>query len=548
MIRDRDLQSIQEVRTLLARAKQAQAKFKAFTQAQVDRVFAAMAEAGYRESERLARLAVEETGYGKVADKILKNQFGSRDVYEGYKDMITVGVIREDKSRKIIEIAEPVGIVAAIIPTTNPTSTAYYKCLIAIKARNAIVVSPHPRAARCTGEAVRVMHEAAVKAGAPEGLIGCMTVTHLDGTNALMRAPEVGVILATGGPGLVRAAYSAGKPAYGVGPGNVPVYIDRSAQMEKAIADVVAGKTFDWGTLCSSEQALVIDAPVYEQALSLLRAHSAYFLNPDEAERVGRVLVAPEGRINAELVGHAPQAIAAAAGFQVPDSTQLLVAELDGVGPAYPLSREKLSPVLAVYKVDGWEAGCERCIELLNFGGRGHTLAIHAQDQNVIMQFGLQKPAFRIVVNTPASIGAVGYTTGLDPSMTLGCGSLGGNITADNISPRHLMNIKRVAYEIRPINRRQPASSTWQPGRKTVAEAKGSGFPYQKVFDDVSRRVTVPAARRNASLAAAPRADTGQGRAAAPVQKYGASGLSGQEVDQIVASFLKARKSISTDE
>lgn len=368
-----------------------------------------------------------------------------------------------------------------------------------------------------------------------------MTVMHIDATDALMRAPEVGVILATGGPGLVRAAYSAGKPAYGVGPGNVPVYIDRSAQLDKAIADAVAGKIFDWGTLCSSEQALVIDEPVYEQALSLLRAHKAYSMNESEAKRVGEALVARDGRINGELVGHSPQAIAQAAGFTISDDVQLLVAEIDGVGPDYPLSREKLSPVLAIYRVDGWEQGCDRCIELLNIGGRGHTLAIHAQDDEVVLQFGLHKPAFRIVVNTPASVGAVGYTTSLDPSMTLGCGSLGGNITADNISPRHLMNIKRVAYETKPLAKQPPSYEAWRPAKSRDSAATNNDFPYQKVFSNVSRKGNP--ARQPAS--AAPKTST-SAQASTPKQpeahNYGSQGLSGTEVDRVVATFLKERK------
>ena len=538
MIRDRDLQAVQEVRTLLERAKKAQLIFKTFNQKQVNQVFSAMAEAGFQASDRLARQAVEETGYGKVTDKILKNQFASRHVYEAYKDMPTSGVIHTDKNKRIIEIAEPVGVVAAIIPTTNPTSTALFKCLIAIKARNGIVVSPHPRAAHCTAEAVRIMQTAAVKAGAPEGLIGCMTVMHIDGTDALMRAPEVGVILATGGPGLVRAAYSTGKPAYGVGPGNVPVYIDRSADLEKAIADAVAGKSFDWGTLCSSEQAQVIDELVYEQAVSLLRANRVYFMNADEAKRVGEALVARDGRINGDLVGHSPQAIAEYAGFSVSEDVRALIAEIDGVGPDYPLSREKLSPVLALYRVDGWEQGCERCIELLNIGGRGHTLAIHAQDDDVIMQFGLYKPAFRIVVNTPASLGAVGYTTSLDPSLTLGCGSLGGNITADNISPKHLMNTKRVAYETKPLTTQQPDYVQWRAAKLNNADQSDSEFPYQKVFSNVSRK----GSGQQKAYAAPPPKPLSSTASSEDGHKYGSQGLSGAEVDQIVADFLKERK------
>ncbi len=542
MIRDRDLKSIQEARTLVQRAKEAQTIFKTFSQEKVDAVFAAMAKAGYDAAEKLARLAVEETGYGKVTDKIIKNQFGSRDVYEAYRDMQTVGVINEIEDKGVIEIAEPFGVVAAIIPTTNPTSTALFKSLIAIKSRNGIVVSPHPRAAKCTCEAVRIMRAAAEKAGAPAGLIGCLTVSHMSGVNELLRARDVGVILATGGPGLVRAAYSAGKPAYGVGPGNVPVYIDRSAKMEKAIADVVTGKTFDWGTLCSSEQALVIDEPVYDQALALLQKHNAYFLSENEADRVGSLLVDKKGFINPDLVGHSPQDIARAAGFSVSEKTQLLVAKMENVGPEFPLSREKLSPVLAVYRANGWEDGCDRCIELLHMGGRGHTLAIHCQDEEVILQFGLQKPAFRIVVNTPSSIGAVGYTTGLDPSMTLGCGSFGGNITADNISPKHLMNTKRIAYEIRPVDKSPSSFDAWSP-KSTLRKSKRGEFPYQKVFSsNVSRKGESLLAKQKKA------GDEKRTPSPPPVKKaettrvYGKDLLSGEQVDTLVAKFLEERK------
>ncbi|MDQ7053292.1 MAG: aldehyde dehydrogenase family protein [candidate division KSB1 bacterium] len=542
MIRDTDLQSIQQVRTLLKRAREAQQIFKTFSQEQVDRVFAAMAEAGYRAAEPLARLAVEETGYGKVGDKILKNKFATRDVYEAYIGMHTVGVLREDKEKGILEIGEPVGVVAAIIPTTNPTSTALFKGLIAIKARNGIVVSPHPRAVNCTCEAVRIVAEAAERAGAPSGLIGCITTVHLAGTQELMRARETSVILATGGPGLVRAAYSAGKPAYGVGPGNVPVYIDRSADVAKAVADVIAGKSFDWGTLCSSEQALVVDEPVYDAVVAHLREKHAYFLNDKEVEQVGRVLVTPQGGINPELVGHSPQAIGRAAGIYIPDDVQVLVAPLQAIGKEVPLSREKLSPVLALYRARDWEDGCEKCIELLKIGGMGHTLAIHARDEHVIMQFGLHKPAFRILVNTPASIGAVGYTTGLDPSMTLGCGSLGGNITADNISPKHLLNIKRVAYETKPLSPMRETGETWRPSGVSARKSEPH-FPYQKALSsDVSRKGSATTKSEPKPSPSMPH----KHRAPAVTvsnseRKYGTSGLSGEDVDQIVARFLKER-------
>ncbi len=541
MVRDLDLLSIQEARTLLQRAREAQQIFKTFSQEQVDAVFAAIAEAGFAAADKLARMAVEETGYGKVQDKLVKNRFATRDVYEAYIGMKTVGVIQEDRQRRVVEIAEPVGVVAAIIPTTNPTSTALFKCLISVKARNAVVVSAHPRAVNCTCEAVRIAREAAERAGAPEGLIGCLTHVHLAGTNELMRARETSVILATGGPGLVRAAYSAGKPAFGVGPGNVPVYIDRSAEVPKAVADVVAGKTFDWGTLCSSEQALVVDEPVYDQVVQELQKHHAYFLNEAEAKKVGAALVTGDGRINPELVGHSPQAIAQAAGFRVPDNVNLLVAPLTQIGKSEPLSREKLSPVLALYRANGWEDGCDKCIQLLKIGGMGHTLAIHARDEQVIMQFGLQKPAFRILVNTPASIGAVGYTTGLDPSMTLGCGSLGGNITADNISPKHLMNIKRMAYEIKPVSPMRETGVSWRP--KRPAAKREAHFPYQKALSaDVSRkgRAAQAAVSKAAPQPPAPEAPP-LARMDEADRRYGEKGLTGEEVDRIVAEFLKER-------
>jgi acetaldehyde dehydrogenase (acetylating) len=532
---DQDLQSIQEVRSLVAKAREAYLRYKEFSQEQVDRIVAAMCEAGFKASERLARLAVDETKYGKVADKIIKNQFSTRDLYEFIKDIKTVGVIREDTKKKILEIAEPMGVVAAVVPTTNPTSTAMFKCVIAVKARNAIVVSPHPRAKNCTQEAVHVVRHAAENAGAPPELIQCLSLPTTEGTNELMRHRDVAVILATGGTGLVRAAYSAGKPAYGVGPGNVPVYIDRSADIPKAVADAVAGKTFDWGTLCSSEQALVVDAPVADRVIEELKKQKAYFLNEAEADKVAKVLVTPEFRINAEMVGQSPQRIANAAGLSVPEDTRVLVARLTGVGRQYPLSMEKLSPVLALYIEDGWQKGCDRCIELLNFGGRGHTLAIHCQDREVIMQFGLKKPAFRIIVNSPAAIGAVGYTTELDPSMTLGCGSYGGNITSDNIGPVHLINIKRVAWETKPLSMPRETGA-WRP-TLPASTTRATEFPYQKALSsEVSRKGSVKPMETPAVKPWLTSRETSE-------KKYGASKMSGEQVDKIVSEFVKTRRS-----
>jgi acetaldehyde dehydrogenase (acetylating) len=359
-------------------------------------------------------------------------------------------VVNRIEDRKIVEIAEPFGVVAAVVPSTNPTSTAIYKVLIALKARCPIVISPHPSAARCITRAVEIMAEAATRAGAPAGSIGWMKTVTLEGTQELMKQRETAVILATGGMGLVRAAYSAGKPAYGVGPGNAPCYIERSADLIKAARDIITGKTFDNGVLCSSPNSVVVDEAVAEEARRQFQAHGAYFMNQAEMDALAKVLVTPQRLPNPVLVGKPATAIAEKVGIRVPDGTRALIAPLTGVGRDFPLSIEKLCPVLSWYVVGDWREGCERCIQILRYGGMGHTMSIHSQNEQVILEFGLKKPAFRICVNTPTTHGSIGLTTGLDPAMTLGCGGWGGNITSDNISPRHLLNIKRLAYELRP--------------------------------------------------------------------------------------------------
>ncbi len=448
---DKDLQSIQEARALTAAAKEAQLEFKHYNQEQVDKIVKAMAEAGFNEAERLAKMAYEETGFGKIQDKIIKNQFGTKDVWESIKDLKTVGVIEVKKEGKIIKIAEPMGVVAALVPSTNPTSTAMYKAIISLKCRNGIVVSPHPKAVKCTSEALRVISEAAEKAGAPKGLIQCLTNPTFEGTDALMKNKNIAVILATGGMPMVHAAYSAGKPAYGVGAGNVPAFIERTANYQKAVADIIYGTTFDNGTLCSSEQAMIVDRPIRKKVIEEAKRLGCYFVNSEEKKKL-ETKVAKGAKLNADIVGKSAVWIANYAGFSVPNNTTVLVAECDRVGKEEPLSIEKLSPMLAFYTVDGWLEGCHRCIELLEFGGIGHTLAIHSNDKEIIMKFALEKPAFRIVVNTPSSVGAVGYTTGLMPSMTLGPGTWGGSIISENVTAMHLMNVKTLAFETRPVN------------------------------------------------------------------------------------------------
>jgi acetaldehyde dehydrogenase (acetylating) len=447
---DKDLTSVAEARALARAARQAQPTLAEFTQDQIDRIVAMMAEAATAQAEPLAQLAVEETSYGVVADKVQKNLFSSRQVYEFIKPMKTVGVVNRIEDRKIVEIAEPFGVVAAIVPSTNPTSTAIYKVLIALKARCPIIISPHPSAARCITRTVEVMAEAAQRAGAPAGSIGWMKTVTLEGTQELMKHRDVAVILATGGMGLVRAAYSAGKPAYGVGPGNAPCYIEASADLEKAASDIVLGKTFDHGVLCSSPNSVVVDASVADESRRRFQARGAYFLNDAEMELLAKVLVTPQRLPNPALVGKSALFIAGKAGISAPPGTTVLIAPLTGVGRDFPLSIEKLCPVLSWYVVKDWREGCERCIQILRYGGMGHTMSIHSKNEDVILQFGLKKPAFRICVNTPTTHGSIGLTTGLDPAMTLGCGGWGGNITSDNISPKHLLNIKRLAYEIRP--------------------------------------------------------------------------------------------------
>ena len=444
---DRDLASIAEARALARRAKAAAPVLAELTQAQIDAIVDAMAAAATAQAEPLARLAHEETGFGVVRDKVLKNLFASEKIYRFIRPMKTVGVVGRLDDRKVIEIAEPFGVVAAIVPSTNPTSTAIYKILIALKARCPIVLSPHPSAVRCITRVAELMNDAARRAGAPEGAINWMTTVSLEGTQELMKAREVAVILATGGMGLVRAAYSAGKPAYGVGPGNAPAYIERSADVPKAARDIITGKTFDNGLLCSSENSVVVDAPVAEEAKRELVKNGAYFLNAAEADALAKVLVTPQRLPNPALVGRPATYVAQQAGFTVPSETRVLIAELKGVGRDYPLSIEKLCPVLSFYIVADWQEGCDRCKEILRYGGMGHTMSVHSRNDDVVLQFGLKKPAFRIVINSPSTLGSIGLTTGLDPSMTLGCGGWGGNITSDNISPKHLLNIKRVAYE-----------------------------------------------------------------------------------------------------
>jgi acetaldehyde dehydrogenase (acetylating) len=494
MSADKDLISVQQARDLVEAAHRAQAEVARFDQAKIDRICDVMAQAALRESPRVAALAVEETGYGVAEDKQVKNQFSAEIVWNYFKNLRTVGVVSETKD--VVEIASPRGVVAGIVPSTNPTSTAIFKILIAIKSRNAIVLSPHPSAARCINETVKAMREAGVKEGLPADAIGCMTTATIEGTEALMKHKMTAVILATGGIGLVRAAYSSGKPAFGVGPGNVPVFVERSADVPKAVQDILTGKTFDNGTICASEQAIVVDAPIEAAVREQFKLQGAHFLSHSEADQLAKIVATPQRSLNAAIVGRSVEKIASMAGISVPPGTRCLMADVGGVGRDFPLSMEKLSPILAFYVEDGLERGAARCNEILHYGGMGHTAGIHTRSREAAVRYGAEMPASRITVNTPTTHGAIGFSTALPPSMTLGCGSWGGNVTSDNVSPLHLMDIKRVAFETRPVASKRPAVAAQSSVMPMPAPAASQPQPAISASCPVPAAATAPKINR----------------------------------------------------
>lgn len=480
---DTDLESVQEVRSLLEQAKVAQQIISNMTQEQIDKIVDQMAQAALSNSEQLAALAVEETGFGNIADKREKNLFSARDIYESIKNKKTAGVISTDETNKVWEVAEPVGIVAGIIPSTNPTSTAIFKALIAVKSRNAIVISPHPSALQCTNETVKVMATAAVQAGAPEGLVSCLNKTSMKATNELMEHKLTDVILATGGSAMVKAAYSSGKPAYGVGPGNVPVLIHSSANLPRAAKDIVLSKTFDYGTICASEQALVVEKSIKREFVKELENQGTYFLDDYEKKRIEKI-VAINGQMNPKIVGKSPQALAEMAGIVIPDDCKLLAAEESNIGGAYPFSIELLTSIIALYTVDNWDDGNFICQQILEYGGLGHTVGIYCEDDKLIQEFGLQQPASRVIVNTGTTFGGIGATTNIRPSMTLGCGSHGGNVTSDNIGPENLLNIKRIAYGVREM-KKEPVNTQHYNNSLAVPTNSDKGISKEEVMDIV---------------------------------------------------------------
>ncbi|MBW4080449.1 bifunctional acetaldehyde-CoA/alcohol dehydrogenase [Paenibacillus sp. S150] len=466
--------------TLIDKAKKAYQEFMALDQEQIDRIVQAMALAGLDKHMYLSKLAVEETKRGVYEDKIIKNIFATEYIHNYIKNDKTVGVIEDNQYDSFQKIAEPVGIIMGITPVTNPTSTTLFKSLISIKTRNPIIFGFHPSAQKCSSEAARIVAEAAVKAGAPANCIQWIEDPSMDKTNALMNHPDVALILATGGSAMVKAAYSCGKPALGVGPGNVPCFIEKSANLDQAITDLVLSKTFDNGMICASEQAVIIEEPIYEQAKKRLIKHGCYFVNNEEAAKLtSGAMNVEKCAVNPAIVGQSAVKIAEMCGIQVPAGTKILIAEVEGVGTKYPLSAEKLSPVLACYKVKNAAQGIELAAKIVEFGGMGHSSVIHSNNDSVIRNFADRLQTGRIIVNSPSSQGAIGdiYNTNL-PSLTLGCGSYGRNSTSSNVSAVNLINVKRVAH--RTVNMQ------WFKVPAKVYFEKGS-TQYLAVMPDISR-------------------------------------------------------------
>jgi len=442
---DKDLMARQEARAAAKTAKEAQHVLADMSQEQLDAIVEAVAKAFSREAAMLADMAVRETGFGNVEDKIIKNRFASETVAESIRGMKTVGLLREVPEKKLWEIGVPVGVIAAIVPSTNPTSTVCYKAMIALKAGNPIIFSPHPKAVVCTRKAAQIVAEAAEKVGAPKGSVACLSIPSLEGCKELMAAPQVRLILATGGPGMVKAAYSSGKPAIGVGAGNGPAYIHHSTDVGKALKRIAKSKTFDYGTVCASEQSIIAERSMEARILEEGRQLGYYFMNEEEAGKLAKLLFRPTGALNPEIVGKSALHLAQMAGFTVPGDTRILVAREQEAGLSRPYSMEKLCPVLAFYVMDSEDAVLKKCIEILDHEGSGHTFAMHCKDETVVRKFAAKIPVSRFLVNTPAALGGIGASTGLFPALTLGCGAVGGSSSSNNISPLQLINIRRVA-------------------------------------------------------------------------------------------------------
>ena len=454
---DQDLLSRQQARELAKQAGQAQKQLAEFPQEELDRIVEAVAEAFSKETVSLAEQAVQETGFGNIRDKTAKNRFASDTVRQAVRGMKTVGLLSKNEEKKLWEIGVPVGVIAAIVPSTNPTSTVCYKAIIALKAGCPIVFSPHPKAIGCTRRAAELVARAAEEAGAPKGAVSCLSIPSLAGCQELMSAPQTRLILATGGPAMVKAAYSSGKPAIGVGAGNGPAFIHHSADIAQAVRCIAQSKTFDNGTVCASEQSIIVERGLEDSVRREAQSQGFYFMDTREAGLLAKLLFRPNGSLNPEIVGKSALHLAKLAGFPVPPGTRILVAREQEAGPTRPYSMEKLCPVLAFFVMDSEEAVLEKAVEVLSHEGSGHTFVIHAQDNAVIERFALKIPVSRFLVNVPAALGGIGARTALFPALTLGCGAVGGSSSSNNISPLDLINIRRVAWGLGEPEQSQPA-------------------------------------------------------------------------------------------
>ena len=484
---DKDLLSVQEVRDLVEKAKAAQQELAQKSQAEVDAIVASIAKAGVRNAERLAQMANEDTGFGKVSDKVIKNIFGSQMVYEHIKDMKTIGILDRDEANKTYTIAAPVGVIAGLIPSTNPTSTAFYKSEISIKAGNAIVFSPHPSALRSISEAIKVIRQAIAEAGGNENLVSCISLPTMQATDNLMKHPDVALILATGGSAMVRAAYSSGTPAIGVGPGNGPAYIEKTADLPLAVKRIMDSKTFDYGTICASEQSVVCDDDMAEAVQKEMEKQGAYFLSDEERLKLGKYILRANGTMNPAIVGKSPQVIGELAGINVPASAKVIVAKEDGIGKGHPYSNEKLAPILAFYTAPDYKAIAKLCDEILRYEGAGHTFSMHTKDDKKVEYFAERMPASRIIINSPSALGGIGASTALMPALTLGCGAIGGSATSENVGPMNLLNLKHVAYGLREMEEIRGAAANEQ--NCCGAEKKVSADKVDEIVAEIIARI-----------------------------------------------------------
>ena len=484
---DKDLLSVQEVRDLVEKAKAAQQELAQKSQAEVDAIVASIAKAGVRNAERLAQMANEDTGFGKVADKVIKNIFGSQMVYEHIKDMKTIGILDRDEANKTYTIAAPVGVIAGLIPSTNPTSTAFYKSEISIKAGNAIVFSPHPSALRSISEAIKVIRQAIAEAGGNENLVSCISLPTMQATDNLMKHPDVALILATGGSAMVRAAYSSGTPAIGVGPGNGPAYIEKTADLPLAVKRIMDSKTFDNGTICASEQSVMCDCDMEAAVRVEMEKQGAYFLSDEERLKLGKYILRANGTMNPAIVGKSPQVIGELAGINVPASAKVIVAKEDGIGKGHPYSNEKLAPILAFYTAPDYKAIAKLCDEILRYEGAGHTFSMHTKDDRMVEYFAERMPASRIIINSPSALGGIGASTALMPALTLGCGAIGGSATSENVGPMNLLNLKHVAYGLREMEEIRGAAAKEQ--NCCGAEKKVSADKVDEIVAEIIARI-----------------------------------------------------------